>query len=83
MGLFTGLLTLPLAPVRGVIWVAEQVRDEALRQTEDPTVLRRRLAEVERAREAGEIAEEEAAEIQEDLVRRLLASGPPLGGLEV
>lgn len=24
MGLITGLLTLPLAPVRGVIWVAEK-----------------------------------------------------------
>ncbi|WP_269856956.1 c-type cytochrome biogenesis protein CcmI [Streptomyces sp. RPT161] len=83
MGLITGLLTLPLAPVRGVIWVAEQVRDEALRQTENPKALRRRLAEVERARDAGEIPEDEAARLQEDLVRRLLASGPPLGGLEV
>ena len=29
MGLITGLLTLPLAPVRGVVWVAEQVQAEA------------------------------------------------------
>ena len=28
MGLLTGLLTLPLAPVRGTIWVAEQVLEE-------------------------------------------------------
>ncbi len=83
MGLITGLLTLPLAPVRGVVWVAEQVRDEALRRMDDPTALRRRLAEVERARDAGQIDEEEAARLQEDLVRRLLASGPPVGGLEV
>ena len=32
MGLFTGLLTLPLAPVRGVVWIAEQVTDEVDRQ---------------------------------------------------
>ena len=29
MGLFTGLLTLPLAPVRGVAWVAEVLAEEA------------------------------------------------------
>ncbi|HEY3479362.1 MAG TPA: c-type cytochrome biogenesis protein CcmI [Streptomyces sp.] len=83
MGLFTGLVTLPLAPVRGVVWIAEQLRDEALRQTEDPAVIRRRLAEVDRARESGELSAEEAAQQEEELVRRLLASGPPLGGLEV
>lgn len=83
VGLFTGLVTLPLAPVRGVVWIAEQLRDEALRQTEDPAVIRRRLAEVDRARESGELSAEEAAQQEEELVRRLLASGPPLGGLEV
>jgi cytochrome c-type biogenesis protein CcmI len=83
MGLVTGILTLPLAPVRGVVWIAEQLRDEALRQTEDPAVIRRQLAEVDRARDSGELSAEEAAEREEELVRRLLASGPPLGGLEV
>ena len=29
MGLITGILGLPLAPVRGTIWVAEQVRQQA------------------------------------------------------
>lgn len=29
MGLITGLLTLPLAPVRGVVWVAEKLSDAA------------------------------------------------------
>ncbi|MEV6012940.1 c-type cytochrome biogenesis protein CcmI [Streptomyces sp. NPDC051976] len=83
MGLVTGILTLPLAPVRGVVWIAEQLRDEALRQTEDPAVIRRQLAEVDRARDSGELSNEEADEQEEELVRRLLASGPPLGGLEV
>lgn len=83
MGLFTGLLTLPLAPVRGVVWIAEQLQEEARRQTEDPVAIRRRLAEVDRARTAGEISQEEAARMEEDLVRQLIAAGPPLGGLEV
>lgn len=83
MGLVTGLLTLPLAPVRGVVWIADQLREEALRQTEDPAVIRRQLAEVDRARDRGELSPEEAARQEEELVRRLLAAGPPLGGLEV
>jgi cytochrome c-type biogenesis protein CcmI len=83
MGLVTGLLTLPLAPVRGVAWVAEQIEAEARRQADDPAVIRRRLAEVDRARENGEISAEEAARAEEELVGRLLASEPPLGGLEV
>ena len=40
MGLFTGLLTLPLAPVRGVVWVAEQVAQEADRQLYDEDRIR-------------------------------------------
>ena len=32
MGLFTGLLTLPLAPVRGTVWIAEQLAAEAERE---------------------------------------------------
>jgi Gas vesicle protein G len=31
MGLITSLLTWPLAPVRGVAWIAEQVKKEAER----------------------------------------------------
>jgi cytochrome c-type biogenesis protein CcmI len=83
VGLVTGIITLPLAPVRGVVWIAEQVRQEALRRSEDPAAIRRRLAEVDRAREEGELSPEEAARMEEDLVRQLLDSGPPLGGLEV
>jgi cytochrome c-type biogenesis protein CcmI len=83
VGLVTGILTLPLAPVRGVVWIAEQIEQEARRRTDDPAAIRRRLAEVDRARDAGELPAEEAARLEEDLVRQLLAAGPPLGGLEV
>ncbi len=40
MGLFTGVLTLPLAPVRGLVWVAEQVQDEAESQLYDEDRIR-------------------------------------------
>src|SRR5439155_21924405 len=44
MGLFTGLLTLPLAPVRGTVWIAEQLAAEAERELRDERSVRRRLA---------------------------------------
>ena len=36
MGLLTGLLTLPLAPVRGTVWIAERLLEEAERELSDP-----------------------------------------------
>jgi len=83
MGFFTGLLTLPFAPVRGVVWIGEQVQEVAERELYDPTVIRQRLTEVAEAREDGEISEEEANDLEEELVRRLLSAGPPSSGLEV
>lgn len=74
MGLIKGLLTLPLAPVRGTIWVAEQVQEEAERQYYDPAVIRRELEEVDRLRVAGDITEEEAEELEDVLVERLMES---------
>ncbi|AXI77894.1 gas vesicle protein GvpG [Peterkaempfera bronchialis] len=77
MGLVTGLLTLPLAPVRGVVWIAEQVHQVALQEVADPARLRSRLDEIEQAREAGEIDEQEAARLEEELIGRLLDVRPP------
>ncbi len=72
MGLLTGLLTLPIAPVRGVTWVAEQVRQQAEEEYYDPAELRRRLEDVDETRARGEIGEDEAEAIEDELVRRLL-----------
>jgi hypothetical protein len=74
MGLITGLLTLPLAPVRGTIWVAEQIQEEAERQYYDPAVIRRELEEVDRLRTEEAISEEEADELEDALVERLMES---------
>ncbi|MFC5753075.1 gas vesicle protein GvpG [Actinomadura rugatobispora] len=71
MGLLTGLLTLPLAPVRGVVWLAERIRDQAEQELYDPVAIRGQLAEVDAALAAGELSEEEAAELQDLLLDRL------------
>lgn len=72
MGLFTGLLTLPLAPARGVVWLAEQIEREADRQWRDPAAVRRQIAEVDAAFAAGQLTEEERDALQDELVARLL-----------
>ncbi|GLW72858.1 gas vesicle protein [Kitasatospora phosalacinea] len=80
MGLITGLFTLPLAPVRGVVWVAERLYEQAWQELNDPAAVRRQLMEVQAAREAGTISEEDAAAREAELVRRLV---PPSEGWEV
>lgn len=74
MGLITGLLTWPLAPVRGVAWIAEQVKQEAERQWMDPAPLQDALDDVQARREAGLIDEAEADRLEDELIERLLAS---------
>jgi hypothetical protein len=72
VGLLTGLLTLPLAPLRGTIWVAEQLLEEAERQLDDPALLERRLDEAEAALERGEISQEEFDELEHELLSRMI-----------
>ena len=71
MGLIGALLTLPLAPARGLVWVFEQVVDEAETQLHDPARIRAELAEAEAALERGEIDEETYEELERELLDRL------------
>ena len=71
MGLLTGLLTLPLAPVRGTIWIAEQLALQAERELGDERTIRRRLAEAERQFELGLLSREEYESIEDALLERL------------
>ena len=74
MGLITGLVTLPLAPLRGVVAVAEQVRRQAEEEFYDPVRIREQLAELQRQRTEGEIADDEATAREDELVERLIIS---------
>jgi Gas vesicle protein G len=71
MGLIGGLLTLPLAPAKGLGWVLEQVVEEAENQYYDPRRIRAELVRAEAALEAGELDEEEYEAIEDDLLARL------------
>ncbi len=74
MGLFTGLLTLPLAPVRGVAWVADQVAQEADRQLYDDGRIRSELLQLELDAEEGRLSEEEIRSREDELFARLAVS---------
>lgn len=72
MGLISGILTAPLAPVRGVAWVAEQVHQQAMREFYDPEAIQLALDQVQLDRELGVIDEQEADRREDDLLERLI-----------
>ena len=77
MGLLSAVLTAPLAPVRALLWLGEQLAaraeaDESLR----PPSVQDRLMDVDEALAAGEISAERAAELEEELLAELLATRP-------
>jgi hypothetical protein len=71
MGFFTGILTLPLSPVRGVVWVVEQVADEVDSQLYDEGNIRRELLQLELDHDDGKIDEGERLAREDDLFERL------------
>jgi hypothetical protein len=71
MGLLSGLLTLPLAPVRGTVWIAERLLEEAERELNDPAAIERQLAAAEAAHARGELSDDELADVEDALLRRL------------
>jgi hypothetical protein len=75
MGLFSGLLLLPLAPVRGVVWVGEKIQQQVDHQLHDPAVIRAQIDELDEAFERGDITEDERDEQQEVLLQRLVGGG--------
>lgn len=73
MGLITSLLTLPLAPVRGTMWLARLIQEEAESyELDEPSILAA-LDQLEAARERGDFSEDEIEQAENDLVERLMA----------
>ena len=72
MGLITGILGLPLAPLRGTVAAAEQIRRQAEEEFYDPARIRVQLEQVARQRASGELSDEEADAWEDELVGRLM-----------
>lgn len=77
MGLLTAIAALPLAPVRGVLWLGELIQDQVEQQLHDPATIRRELEEIEEDAAAGRISEEERARAQQEVLGRMIR--PPDG----
>lgn len=71
MGFLTGLILLPLAPLRGTIWLAERLAEVAERELDSDTTLRRLLVEAEMAFDSGELSREEYEQVEDELLERL------------
>ncbi|MFI9076579.1 gas vesicle protein GvpG [Streptomyces sioyaensis] len=71
MGLLTNILTLPLAPVRGTVWVLDQVLLTAEREYYDPEPVREELRHMERQLLDGSMTPEEFDRREDDLLDRL------------
>lgn len=72
MGLFSGLLLLPLAPVRGLVWIAETLQTVAEDELNDPQRLREALREAEAAHARGELSDEDLASVEQYVLDRLV-----------
>jgi gas vesicle protein GvpG len=73
VGLITGLLTLPLAPVRGTVWLAERIQEQAEAELYDESAIRAQLVELDEARASGALPDQEIDAAEDELLERLLA----------
>jgi hypothetical protein len=80
MGVLSAVLLWPLAPVRGVLSLAEVIQEQVEQELRNPALARRDLEAVEAAYERGDIDAAELARAQQlilDRMRGLPATRPP------
>jgi phosphate uptake regulator len=82
VGLMTFVVSLPLAPVRGVIALGRLVQEQVEQELHAPSSVRRDLEAAAEAREAGEITADEEAAVQRRALERVAeptTAEPPEG----
>jgi Gas vesicle protein G len=67
------LTLLPVAPLRFTVWVAGKVAEQADHEQNSPEAIVRQLQEIEQARVRGELDDDQAAELEVQVLTR--ASG--------
>jgi hypothetical protein len=80
MGPVKALLMLPLAPVTGLRWVTGVLADEAARELAAQQSPERALAELDAKRANGEISDEDAEALEEQLTEQILSRHGLSGG---
>jgi hypothetical protein len=72
MGLIGALVKLPLAPLTGTVWIAEQIQAQAEAEYYDEGAIQAQLREIDEARRAGTIDDADADAEEDALMERLL-----------
>ncbi|MDQ1514300.1 MAG: hypothetical protein QOE80_130 [Actinomycetota bacterium] len=80
MGLLKGVVSLPLAPLSGLRWLAEVLAEEAERGRAAEQSPERALAELAARRANGEISDGDADALEYQLVEELLSRRSPAAG---
>ena len=70
MSLLTLPFRLPLLPLQAVLRLAQAIQEEAERELLNPATVRHELEDIEQAEQAGEMSDEEAAELEREAVTR-------------
>ncbi|MGH3245646.1 MAG: gas vesicle protein GvpG [Trebonia sp.] len=81
MEVLTLIFRLPFLPVQGVIRLAELIEEQAESEYHNPARIRRELEEAQRQRDAGEITDDELAQIEDELTSIMVApsASPSVG----
>lgn len=74
MGLLGGVLGAPLAPVRGLVWLARTLAEQAEREMTDPARLRRELERIEADHARGAISEAERDRLEAAIISPMMNS---------
>ena len=72
MGLISALVKLPLAPLTGTVWIAEQIQAQAQAEYYDEGAIQAQLREIDEARRAGTLDDADADAAEDALMERLL-----------
>ncbi len=78
MGLLSGTLLLPLAPVRGLIRLGEVLQRQVEQEMRNPARTRRQLEALAEARERGEISADEERQAQREVLAARVKPASPL-----
>lgn len=77
MGLIKELVLLPAAPVRFPVWVAEQVAEEVAREHSSSGASVQQIDQIEEARKKGELEEQEAEELEGEIIEQRVGRAGP------
>jgi hypothetical protein len=81
MGLIKEIVLLPVAPVRGTLWVAERIADQVEQERYGGATAVEELDRLDEAGKTGELDEQEAAARQEEILEEQLGrAGAPGAG---